>query len=69
MRTFFRAQHIVSTIMCRNSRSSKTGGDFGVNGANCSEDGHRSQRMNHTHIGTLPRSSGVRRRAGFFPVL
>lgn len=70
MHTFSRAQHVVSTIICRCSRSSGVGGDFGVRqgefvGGQAPLPAHEPYR----HIGTLPRSSGVAVAERVFPVL
>jgi hypothetical protein len=71
MRASSRAQHVVSTIICRRARSSGANGDFGVKqGELFARSRPCSRRMNPTAISaSLPRSSGVAVAARVFPVL
>jgi hypothetical protein len=67
MRTFSRAQHVVSTIICRCSHSSSVDGDFGVKQGEffALQPAHSPYR----HTGTLPRCSDVAVAVRVFPVL
>src|ERR1700736_4952244 len=70
VRTFSRAQHVVSTIICWCFRASRVRGKFGAR----QDDGFAEQALQpghdpYRHIGTLPRSSGVAVAERVFPVL
>src|ERR1700688_4006874 len=70
VRTFSRAQHVVSTIICWCFRASRVSGEFGAS----QDDGFAEQALRpghdpYRHIGTLPRSSGVAFAERVFPVL
>jgi hypothetical protein len=70
MRTFSRAQHVVSTITCWCFRASRVSGSFGTRqneffAEQALQPGHDPYR----HIGTLPRSSGVAVAERVFPRL
>jgi hypothetical protein len=69
-RAFSRAQHVVSTVICWYSQSSRAGGDFGVKqGEFIAEQALRPAHEPYRHTGTLPRSSGVAVAERVFPVL
>jgi hypothetical protein len=68
MRTVSRAQHVVSTIICRYSRACRVAGDFAVKqgelfAGQALQPAHEPTR----HIGTLPTSSGVAVAVRVFP--
>jgi hypothetical protein len=70
MRTFSRAQHVVSTIICRCSRSSGFDDDFGLKqGEFFAEEALQPAHNPYRHTGALPRSSGVAVAVRVFPVL
>jgi hypothetical protein len=70
MRTFSRAQHVVSTIIGWCSRYSSVGGVFGVKqGEFFAEQALRPAHESYSHTDTLPRSSGVAVVERVFPVL
>ena len=68
MRTFPRAQHVVSTIICWCFHASSVSGDFGAR-----HDGFFAEQAlqpayePYRHIGTLPRSSGLPSPSEFSP--
>ena len=45
LRTFWRAQYVVSTIICWCSHSSDVGGDFGVNAEQLLQPAHEPYRI------------------------
>ena len=70
MRTFSRAQHAVSTIICWCFRASRVSGEFGARqGELFAEQALQPGHDPYRHIGTLPRSSGVAVAERVFPVL
>jgi hypothetical protein len=70
MRTFLRARHVVSTIICWCSHASGVGGDCGARqGEFFAEQALQPAHEPYRHIGTLPRSSGVAVAERVFPVL
>jgi hypothetical protein len=70
MRTFSRAQHVVSPIICWCFRASRVSGEFGARqGEFFAEQALQPGHDPYRHIGTLPRSSGVAVAERVFPVL
>src|SRR5438445_8458050 len=70
MRTFSRAQHVVSTIICWCCQSSSVGGDCGARqGELFAGQALQPAHEPYRHIGTLPRSTGVAVAERVFPVL
>jgi hypothetical protein len=70
MRTFPRAQHVVSTIICWCFRASSVSGDFGARqGEFFAEQALEPAHEPYRHIGTLPRAAAVCRRRASFPRL
>src|SRR5438445_8033637 len=70
MRTFSRAQHVVSTIICWCCQSSSVGGDCGARqGELFAGQALQPAHEPYRHIGSLPRSSGVAVAERVFPVL
>jgi hypothetical protein len=69
MRSFSRAQHVVSTVIYRFFLSSSAGGDFNVRQVEFfAEQALRPAYERYSHTDTLPRSSGVAVAARVFPV-
>src|SRR6202043_4112007 len=70
MRTFSRAQHVVSTIICWCCRASRVSGEFGARqGEFFAEQALQPGHDPYRHTGTLPRSTGVAVAERVFPVL
>jgi hypothetical protein len=70
VRTFSRAQHVVSTIICWCFRASRVSGEFGARQDDCfAEQALQPGHDPYRHIGTLLRSSGVAVAERVFPVL
>src|SRR5258707_6024205 len=68
MRTFPRAQHVVSTIICWCFHASSVSGDFGARqGEFFAEQALQPAHEPYRHIGTLPRSSGLPSPSEFSP--
>jgi hypothetical protein len=68
MRTFPRAQHVVSTIICWCFHASSVCGDFGARqGEFFAEQALQPAHRPYRHIGTLPRSSGLPSPSEFSP--
>ena len=70
MRTFSRAQHVVSTIISWRSHSSGVGGDFDLKqGGLFAEQALQPAHEPYRHTGILPRRSGIAVAGRVFPVL
>src|SRR6266436_9342188 len=70
MRTFSRAQHVVSAIICWCFRASRVSGEFRARqGEFFAEQALQPGHDPYRHTGTLPRSTGVAVAERVFPVL